>query len=165
MLSTLITKALIFKPKKLGDKFESKYDFWVDFDAITAFNVVKNAENKRKQNALRTKSVYFEINPDILREQAYRKLYTIQSSHSNYIDWLCVVCGLFSAFSIFEYTPQVWNGTNLETVRALMISVLVLLISIALYFYKKKTDEEDVEDFLNITDGLYFQQYGESRYK
>ena len=46
-----------------------------------------------------------------------------------------------------------------------MISVLVLLVSIALYIHKKKIDKSDISNFLDIDDALYFQEYGESQYR
>ncbi len=164
MHSTL-TKALIFKPKKLIDSWEHKHGFRIEFDAGVAFNLIESAKSARKYSGIKVKNYHLNTNSDLLRDSAIKKLYIIQSSHNNYIDWISAGVGLSSLVYIFTLIPHVWSGSNLLVVRALMVSALLLVVSIALYVYKKRVDKSDIDYFLDIDDALYIQEYGESQYR
>ena len=97
VMSSILTNALIFKPKKLKYPWECKSGFQVEFDARTAFNLIESAKDVRKYSGTRVKNHYLKTNPDLLREIALKRLYIIQSSQNNYIDWISVICGLFSS--------------------------------------------------------------------
>ena len=160
-----ITKAVIFKPKKLKDGWEHKNGFHVSYESTTALSVVENAKAERKRSVTQKENFYTHIKYIDLRNRAESTLYKIQSSHNNYIEVICCFGGLFLMVILLDLLPVLWDYPDRTSVRLFLISLAVLIILIFLHWKKKKIDKFDVEEFLEIEDALYQHEYGTSQYK
>lgn len=138
-----LTKALIFKPKKLPDGY-----FWVP----DARNVIKNAKNERAWSdaVVNSNSSYAQFDNAFLTKRAEQLLYEIQCSSNNYID---ITTGLvaISCLGLFlNLIPEMWNYHRESDVKLFFIMVVVSAISYFLYRKKKEIDSLMVSDFIII---------------
>jgi len=138
-----LTKALIFKPRKLPDGY-----FWVP----DARNIIKNAKNERSRSntVIKSNSSYAQFDNAFLTRRAEQLLYEIQCSSNNYID---ITIGLvaFFCFGLFlKLIPEMWNYHREGDVKLFLIIVVVSAISYFLYSKKKEMDYLMVNDFIII---------------
>ena len=161
---SILTKALIFKPKKLKDGWEHKNGFYVSIDAKSALVIIDKARDKRKYSKFNKQNIYNDIDNDSLRSKAESRLYEIESSSNNYIEFICAVGGVFVFIYLTGLIVKIWNYPSQTTVRLFLILVLILGGLVYLYFKKEKIVNYIVEDFLDLEDALYFQEYGRSQY-
>ncbi|GEM_PF-6690303 len=140
---SFLTKALIFKPKRLPDGY-----FWTP----TAWNIVKNAKNKMfwSDTTMQPRFSYAQFDDDFLTKRAQKLLYQLQCSHSNYIDisigLICFFCfGLF-----FILIPEILSYHRESDVKLFFVTIIVSIVTYLLYRKKKKLDDFMVKDFLEI---------------
>jgi len=164
-IMNILTKALIFKPKKLKEGWEHRKGFYVSIDANSAFVVIDKARNKRKYLDFNKPNFYNQISKDKLRPLAESKLYEIESSSNNYIEFICSVGGLFVFVFLTDILMQIWNYPTQSSVRLFIVLATVFGFLIFLHFKKKKTVNYLIEDFLDVEDALYLLEYGESQYQ
>lgn len=161
-MSSLLTRALFFKPKKLQSPFEHRHGFLVSIDAQTALNIISNAENDRKDKSYHAElpNPYLDYDHEFLRRMAEKTFYEIESSSTNYVEITSVVGGLFIGVWLLGLLPKVWSYHRGDEVHLFMILVLVLGVLILLYLLKRKRDKENLKRFLDIEDALYYHEYG-----
>lgn len=165
MIEKILTYALVFKPKKLQHPWEHKNGFFVYIQADTALRIIENAKAERKRNRVIKKNHCIGMDRDLLLRRISGELNIIQSSQNNYVDFFCVVGGSVCGVFLIQLIPQIWGGAGLLHTRIFLITMLFVIICIALYFYKRKIDQANIDYFLDLEDALYFHEYGESYYK
>lgn len=161
----ILTKALIFKPKKLKDGWEHKKGFYVSIDAKSAFVIIDKARDKRKYSNFNKPNIYNQLDKDKLRSLAESRLFEIESSSNNYLEYICAVGGLFVFIYLTNLLMQIWNYPNQTSVRLFIVLAVLFGFLIYLYFKKEKIVNYLVEDFLDLEDALYRLEYGESQYQ
>lgn len=162
---SILTKALIFKPKKLKDGWEHKKGFYVSIDAKSAFVIIDRSRDKRKYSNFNKPNFYNQLSAEKLRPLAESRLYEIESSSNNYIECICAVGGLAVLIYLITYLTIIWNYPTQDSVRLFLILVAIFGFLIFIYFKKAKIVDHLVEDFLEIEDALYLLEYGESQYQ
>lgn len=162
---SIITKALIFKPKKLKDGWEHKKGFYVSIDAKSALVVIDRARDKRKHSNFNKPNFYNQLSKEKLHPLAESKLYEIESTCNNYIEYISSVGGLVIFIYLLKYLTIIWNHPSQNSVRIFFILAAVLGFLIYLYFKREKAINYLVEDFLDVEDALYLLEYGESQYQ
>ena len=160
-----MTKALIFKPKKLKEGWEHKNGFYVSIDAKSALVAIDKGRSERKISKITKPNFYEKIDKEILRPRAETQLYEIQSSSNNYIEIITAFGGFGILAFLVELVPVIWSRPERDSVRVFLILIATLGLFIFLYFRKKQMDKNNIEAFLDIEDALYKQEYDESQYK
>ena len=158
----MLTKALFFKPKRLKDVIEHPKGFLFDIDCQTALNAIEHARNKTAFHP--KKNGYNSWDTDNLRNYANQSLYNIESSLGNYIEVICTFGGTLIFFQIMILVFSVWENPIIQNVRLLVVLTVILVLLIYLYFMKKKLDERNIQNFLEVEDALFYKKYGRSQY-
>ena len=161
---SILTKALISKPKKLKDGWEHKNGFYVSIDAKSAFAIIDNARNKRQYSTSKRPNYYKQLSSEKLRTLAESRLYEIESSSNNYIEYICAVGGLFVFIYLADLLMQIWNYPSQSSVRLFLMLTALFGFLIFLYFKKEKIVSYLVEDFLDIENALRILEDSESKY-
>jgi hypothetical protein len=161
---SILTKALISKPKKLKDGWEHKNGFYVSIDAKSAFAIIDNARNKRQYSTSKRPNHYKQLSSEKLRALAESRLYEIESSSNNYIEYICAVGGLFVLIYLTDLLMQIWNYPSQSSVRLFLMLTLLFGFLIFLYFKKEKIVSYLVEDFLDIENALRLLEDSECQY-
>ncbi|HFE8664610.1 TPA: hypothetical protein ACGAPI_000073 [Acinetobacter baumannii] len=165
MIDNLLSYALIFKPKKLKKAWEHKKGFQVEYDINSALNLVeKQRESFKKHVPIKT-NFYQNSDYNTLRILAKKRLYEIESSSNNYVEFICCIGGIFLTIFSINLISIIWNHPTKETVQLFLILLAIILALLYLYRRKKAHDLDLVYDFLNIEDALYRIEYGESQYQ
>lgn len=162
---SILTKALIFKPKKLKDGWEHKKGFYVSIDAKSAFSMINNARNKRQYSTSNRPNYNKQLSLEELRALAEIRLYEIESSSNNYIEFICAVGGLVVFIYLVTYLTIIWDYPSQDSVRIFLILAALFGFLIFLFFKKEKAVSYLVEDFLDIENALYHLEYGESQHQ
>lgn len=160
-----LTKALIFKPKKLENGWEHKKGFYVSIEAEAALNILDSARNKKYYSGISKSNIYQGLDRDILRSRAKEMLYEIESSSNNYIELICTLGGLGIVIYLWDLITLIWMHPDQDSVRLFLVLLLALGLLIFLYFKKMKIDRNNIETFLDTEDALYKHEYNVSQYK
>lgn len=165
MINKILTKALFFKPKKLKDTWEHKRGFQVIFDCNTALRIIENKRSTFGYEEAKKENFHLNNDYETLRDLAVKRLYDIESIQNNYIDFICVVFGLFISIYTFDLMNEIWNYPSQFSVRLFFILIAILVFLVLLYKRKAALKSYLVVDFLNIEDALFSLEYGESQYQ
>lgn len=164
VVMSILTKALIFKPKKLKDSWEHKYGFCVKIDAKTALAKINQARSKRENSDHKFKSYFDYVDTNELRRRSEKQLYEIESSCNNYIELICVVGGLGILILFTSLIPLIWTDPDVKNVRLFLILLSSFVILITGYYSKITIDKRYVDHFLDIENELYKREYGKNLY-
>jgi len=161
----VLTKALIFKPKKLIDGWEHKKGFYVSIAAESALAAIDNARENKRYSKSFNPDIYTQLSKEKLRFLAESRLFEIESSKNNYIELICLIGGLGILVYLSDLLFVIWNYPNQNSVRLFLILATILGVLIFVFSTKMKIDKYLVDDFLEVEDALYTIEYGESQYQ